>query len=66
MSDFLSVAAIVACIAVVAILALGLAGFGSGRASPNFSNKVMRARILAQAIAVVLLIAFAVASQMGD
>lgn len=65
MSDFLSIATVVACVAVVAILALGLAGFASGRASASFSNKVMRARVLAQAVAVLLLIAFAIATQMG-
>ncbi|MGF1552745.1 MAG: twin transmembrane helix small protein [Paracoccaceae bacterium] len=65
MSDILSVATVGACVVVLIVLAVGLGGFGSGRASPNFSNRMMRWRIVAQAVALVLLIAFAVASQMG-
>ena len=55
-----------ACLAVVVVLLLGLGGFakGSGWAKNN-SNKLMRYRIGAQFIAILLIIAFVLLRQNG-
>ncbi|MEM6973631.1 MAG: twin transmembrane helix small protein [Pseudomonadota bacterium] len=63
MSSILSFTGIVACLVVLGILAVGVAGFGTGKASSGFSNKMMRWRIAAQAIAVLLLVGFALLTQ---
>lgn len=48
---------LLACVAVIVVLVTGLGGFakGSGWASSN-SNKLMRLRIIAQFVAVVLIV----------
>ncbi|MEM9784275.1 MAG: twin transmembrane helix small protein [Pseudomonadota bacterium] len=63
MNSVLSIAAVAACLAVLVILAIGIGGFGSGKASPSFSNKMMRYRIVAQTVAVVLLLAVVLFTQ---
>lgn len=50
---------VIAVLAVVVVLMLGLGGFASGGTfNKNNSNKLMRYRILAQFIAVVLIVVF--------
>ncbi|MEO9894750.1 MAG: twin transmembrane helix small protein [Paracoccaceae bacterium] len=58
-SDPLFVLILLACLAVVVVLMLGLGGFakGSGWAQKN-SNKLMRYRIGAQFVAVLLIVAY--------
>lgn len=59
MGDPLFILAVVACIAVVIILMLGLGGFaGGGAFNKKNSNKLMRYRIAAQFIAVLFILAF--------
>ena len=55
-----------ACLAVVVVLMLGLGGFakGSGWAQKN-SNKLMQARIAAQFVAVLLILAFVYFNRTG-
>lgn len=55
MSGVLFYMAAAACLAVLGILALGIGGFGSGKASPQFSQRMMRLRIIAQFIAIILI-----------
>jgi len=57
--DPLFILIVVACLAVVVVLMLGLGGFakGSGWAQKN-SNKLMRYRIGAQFVAVLLILAY--------
>ena len=59
MVDPLFYAIIIACLAVVFILMLGLGGFATGgKFNKNNSNKLMRYRIGAQFIAVVLIVIY--------
>ncbi|WP_336246006.1 twin transmembrane helix small protein [Mesobacterium pallidum] len=54
---FLAVAA--ACLFVVVILAIGISHFGKGTKEAAIkSNRMMKARIIAQAVAVVLILVF--------
>lgn len=55
MSGILFYAAAAACLVTLGVLVLGIGGFGSGKASPAFSQKMMRARIVAQFVAVILI-----------
>ncbi|MFL4469957.1 twin transmembrane helix small protein [Tateyamaria armeniaca] len=57
---------ILACLAVVVVLMLGLGGFakGSGWAQKN-SNKLMQYRIAAQFVAVLLIVAYVFFRQSG-
>lgn len=57
---------VVACLAVVVVLMLGLGGFakGSGWAQKN-SNKLMQYRIGAQFVAVLLILAYVLLRQNG-
>lgn len=49
----------VACLVVVAILMLGIGGFAKGGAfNRKHANRIMRYRIVAQAIAIALILAF--------
>lgn len=60
LSDPLFLFAAAACIAVVAILALGIGGFArGGDFNRRHANRLMRYRIAAQGVAVVLIVAFA-------
>ncbi|WP_299025261.1 twin transmembrane helix small protein [uncultured Sulfitobacter sp.] len=59
MSDPFFILIIVAIIAVVIVLMLGLGGFaGGGAFNKANSNKLMRYRIIAQFIAVLLIVAY--------
>ena len=66
MSGFLFFLAVAACLGVLAILAVGIGGFGSGKASPQFSQRMMRFRIIAQAVALVLVLLTIWAAQSGN
>lgn len=67
MSNALFILAAVACLAVVAVLMLGLGGFaGGGAFNKKNSNKLMRYRIIAQFIAVILIVLFVYVSGNGS
>ena len=66
MSGILFYIAAIACVATLAVLMAGVIGFGSGKASPQFSNKMMRWRIVAQFLAVVFLLLMVAAAQSGS
>lgn len=66
MSEFLFYAAVGACLVVLAVLAFGIFSFARGGAfNRKYANKIMRLRILTQAIAVVLILAAVMAAQLG-
>jgi hypothetical protein len=57
--DPLFIIAAIACLAVVAVLLVGIGGFARGGAfNRKYANKIMRLRLLAQFIAVVLIVVF--------
>lgn len=57
--DPLFIVAMIACLAVAAILIVGVAGFGRGGAfNKKYGNKLMQWRIGAQFIAVILILIF--------
>lgn len=57
MADIFFVLAAIACLAVVGVLMMGLGGFaGGGAFNKKNSNKLMRYRIIAQFIAVILIV----------
>lgn len=59
MGDPLYVIVVVAILAVVVVLMLGIGGFARGGAfNAKYGNKMMRLRILFQAIAVALILLF--------
>lgn len=59
LSDPLFLLLAFACLAVAVILLMGISGFGkSGEANSRRSNKFMRYRIYAQAIAIVFILIF--------
>ena len=59
MSSTLLIMAIMLCLLVLIVLMLGIGSFlRGGEISKKYSNKLMRIRIIAQAIAVLLIIAF--------
>lgn len=59
MGDPLFIVVILACVAVVIILMLGLGGFaGGGAFNKKNSNKLMRYRIAAQFVAVLLILVY--------
>ncbi|WP_424988947.1 twin transmembrane helix small protein [Microbulbifer sp. S227A] len=59
MSDFLFTAILVAMAAVVVILMIGIGGFAKGGAfNKKHGNKMMRLRIIAQFVAVALILLF--------
>ena len=67
MGDALFVLAAMACLAVVGVLMLGLGGFaGGGEFNRKNSNKLMRYRIIAQFIAVILIVVFVYVSKNGS
>lgn len=56
----------IACLVVLIILGLGIASFGKGgEENAKQSNKYMRYRIYAQAVAVALILAFVALRRMG-
>jgi hypothetical protein len=57
--DPLFIVTAIACLAVVAILLVGIGGFArGGDFNRKYANKIMRLRLLAQFIAVILIVAF--------
>ncbi len=60
LNDPLFILAAFASLAVLAILMIGVGGFAKGgEFNRKYANKLMRMRIAAQAIAVILIVAFA-------
>lgn len=60
LDDPLFILAAVACFVVLAILAIGIGGFAKGgEFNRKHANRLMRYRIAAQAVAVVLIVGFA-------
>ncbi|WP_189640899.1 twin transmembrane helix small protein [Paramylibacter ulvae] len=58
---------IIACLAVLAVLMLGLGSFTSGgEFNRKYANKIMRWRIILQAIAVILIIIYAIIRSSGN
>ncbi len=59
-NDPLFIVAALACLVVVAVLAVGIGSFGKGGEFNRLhANRLMRYRIAAQAVAVVLIVGFA-------
>ena len=57
--DPLFILAAIACLAVVAVLLVGIGGFArGGEFNRKYANKIMRLRLLAQFVAVLLIVAF--------
>ena len=64
--DPLFIVAAIACLAVVAILMIGIGGFArGGDFNRKHANRLMRYRIIAQAIAVALIVLFVLVRRMG-
>ncbi|MCY4461694.1 MAG: twin transmembrane helix small protein [Albidovulum sp.] len=58
---------IIAVLAVLVILMVGIGGFArGGEFNRKYANKIMRLRIIAQAVAVALILVFVIFSQAGD
>jgi len=58
--------ALFACLAVAAVLLVGVGGFAKGGDfNRKYANKIMRLRLLLQFIAVVLIVVFAYITQRG-
>lgn len=65
-NDPLFIIAAIACLAVVAVLVIGIGGFARGGAfNKKFGNKMMQLRLLLQFIAVILIVAFVYFSRQG-
>ena len=62
MADFFFYLAGAACLATLFVLGAGIGGFGTGRMTPRRQNKMMQLRILAQGVAVALLVLMALAA----
>jgi hypothetical protein len=57
--DPLFILTAIACLAVVAVLLVGIGGFArGGDFNRKYANKIMRLRLLAQFIAIVLIVVF--------
>jgi len=54
-----------ACVITLGVLVIGVGGFGSGKITPQVQNKLMRWRIIAQAVAVVLILLTILATRGG-
>ncbi|MBU9697190.1 twin transmembrane helix small protein [Rhodobacteraceae bacterium HSP-20] len=66
LSDPLFIVAALAALAVLAILMVGIGGFAKGGDfNRKHANRIMRYRIIAQAIAVALIVAFAYLNSKG-
>ncbi|MCC1480550.1 twin transmembrane helix small protein [Roseibaca sp. Y0-43] len=65
-NDPLFIAAVVACLAVLGVLVVGIGGFGKGGAfNQKHGNRMMRWRLYLQFIAVILIVAFVYFRQKG-
>ncbi|MEM1344729.1 MAG: twin transmembrane helix small protein [Pseudomonadota bacterium] len=58
--------ALAGCLVTAIVLMIGIIGFGTGKASAAFSNKMMRLRVLAQFVAVVLMMITVWLAQSGQ
>jgi hypothetical protein len=57
--DPLFILAAIACLVVVAVLLVGVGSFGrGGEFNRKYANKIMRLRLLAQFVAVILIVVF--------
>ena len=57
----------IAVLAVLVILMVGIGGFArGGEFNRKYANKIMRLRIIAQAVAVALILVFVLLSQSGE
>ena len=66
LQDPLFIVVAIACIAVLVILSVGLGGFAKGGDfNRKYANKIMRWRIGAQFIAVILILVFVFVRRMG-
>lgn len=66
MSQLLFYAAVAACFLVLIVLGVGIFSFArGGEFNRKYANKIMRLRILTQAIAVVLILAAVLVAQTG-
>ena len=64
--DPLFILAAVACLAVLAVLVIGVGGFARGGAfNRKYANKIMRLRLLLQFIAVILIVLFVYFARRG-
>jgi hypothetical protein len=64
--DPLFIVAAIACLAVVAVLLVGVIGFGrGGDFNRKHANRIMRLRLLTQFIAVILIVAFVYFARRG-
>ncbi len=66
MGDVLYYVVILACLITAGVLILGIGGFGSGKITPRGQNKLMRMRIIAQFVAVVLIMLTVAVMKGGD
>ena len=53
------------CVVTLGVLAFGIGGFGSGKITPRGQNKLMRMRIIAQFVTIVIVL-LAVLATRGD
>lgn len=58
--------ALAACLFTAIVLMIGIMGFGLGKSSPSFSNKMMRFRIIGQFVAVVFIMLTVLFAQSGS
>lgn len=65
MSETLFYAAIIACLATLIVVMLGVIGVGTGKSSPSWSQRLMRFRIIAQFVAIILIMATILVAQSG-
>ncbi len=64
--DPLFILVAIACLAVVAVLMVGVGGFArGGEFNRKYANKIMRLRLLAQFVAVILIVVFVWFSRHG-
>ncbi len=66
MSGVLTFLAIAACVITLGVLVFGIGGFGTGKVTPQGQNKLMRWRIIAQFVAVVLMLLAVLATRGGS
>ncbi len=65
--EYLYLIPIIACLAVLIILMIGISIFAKGGTiSRKYSNRLMRYRVVAQAIAVLIILAYVVIQQGGS
>lgn len=56
MTSFLIYLAAAGCLVTLGVLAFGVGGFGTGKITPRGQNKLMRLRIVAQFVTVVIVL----------